>query len=67
MTREEIEQRIATINNEMTLIKSNYAKLEGHLAEAQHWLSSLTKPLEQSGRQINDEVNIEDACEVTQE
>ncbi len=39
MTKDELQTRIAQINNEMIQTKANYAKLEGHLGEAQHWLT----------------------------
>lgn len=41
MTKDELQLRIAQINNEMIQTKANYAKLEGHLGEAQHWLTEL--------------------------
>lgn len=41
MTKEELQTRIAQINNEMIQTKANYAKLEGHLGESQHWLTAV--------------------------
>ena len=43
MTKEELQDRIIAINNELTATKANQAKLEGHLAEAHHWLATLFK------------------------
>ncbi len=43
MTIDELQQRVITISNEMTLVKAHYAKLEGHLEEAQYWLTENTK------------------------
>jgi len=41
VTKDELQSRIAAINNEMIQTKANYAKLEGHLGEAQHWLTEV--------------------------
>lgn len=41
MNKQQIEERISAITNEMAMLKANYAKLEGHLNEAQHWLMQL--------------------------
>lgn len=38
MTKEQIQDRINQINNELIQTKANIAKLEGHLGEAQYWL-----------------------------
>lgn len=43
MTKEELEKRIILINIEMGQLKDNYKKLEGHLAENQHWLDETIK------------------------
>jgi prefoldin subunit 5 len=43
MNKQDLEQRISAITNEMSLVKANYAKLEGHLNECQHWLETLNK------------------------
>ena len=58
MNLEEIELRIKQISNEMTQTTALYAKLEGHLGEAQHWLSQLTckdKPKEETNGQTDGE------------
>ena len=47
VNKAELQERVATINAEIFQLKSNYAKLEGHLAEAQHWLSELIKSEEE--------------------
>ncbi len=41
MNKEELQQRIKNINDEMSAMRQNYAKLEGHLAENLHWLKQL--------------------------
>jgi len=41
LNKEKLQERIDTINNQMQVIKANYAQLEGHLAEANHWLNEL--------------------------
>jgi predicted nuclease with TOPRIM domain len=43
MTQQQLQERINLITNEMTQVRANYSKLEGHLAENQHWLSELIK------------------------
>jgi hypothetical protein len=43
LNKEELQQRIMQIDAEMTQLKANYAKLEGHMGEAQHWMSLLVK------------------------
>ena len=43
MTIATIELRIESIKNEMLQLKNSYSKLEGHLAEAMHWLTELNK------------------------
>lgn len=43
MNKQELEARIMQIDNEMTQLKANYAKAEGHLAECQHWMMELIK------------------------
>ena len=40
MNKEILLDRIKQIDQEMQTYKANYAKLEGHLAEATHWLST---------------------------
>ncbi len=50
MNKEQLQERITVISNEMAQIKAQYAKLEGHLQEATHWLSCLcTMESEQQG------------------
>lgn len=39
MEIQELQKRIADIHVEMGKVKDTYAKLEGHLAESQYWLS----------------------------
>ncbi len=61
MNKQEIQDRIIAINNEMTQLKANYAKLEGHLGEAQHWMSTLLKfETEQEAKSL--EVDCSDAA-----
>ena len=43
MNKEELEKRIALINIEMNQVKDTFKKLEGHLAETQHWHDELLK------------------------
>ena len=43
MNKEQLHERITTISDEMAVLKANYAKLEGHLGEATHWLTELLK------------------------
>lgn len=43
MNKEDLEKRIVLINIEMGQFKDNFKKLEGHLAETQHWLDELIK------------------------
>lgn len=39
MDKEQIELRIKNIQDEMQQVRAHYAKLEGHLVEAQYWLT----------------------------
>jgi DNA anti-recombination protein RmuC len=41
LNKDEIQKRIVDITNEMSNIKTAYGKLEGHLAESQHWLTQI--------------------------
>lgn len=43
MTKEELQERIIAINQELVQTRANGTKLEGHLAEAHHWLATLFK------------------------
>lgn len=43
MTKTELEQRIALIIREIEQNKANLVKLEGHMAEAQHWITEIVK------------------------
>lgn len=43
MTKAELEARISAIGVEMQQLKANYSKLEGHLAEANHWMQEMIK------------------------
>lgn len=55
MNKDDLQQRIDTINNQMTVLKSNYAQLEGHLAEANFWLEEV-KNKEQEINNTNIEI-----------
>jgi hypothetical protein len=61
LNKEQIQQRIDKINNEIIQVRSSYIKLEGHLAEAEHWLLELDRG-EKSGK-----IDNEDACQITEE
>lgn len=39
----ELTERISVIEQEMMVTRTNYSKMEGHLAEAKHWLAEITK------------------------
>lgn len=71
MNKEELQQRIMQIDAEMTQLKANYAKLEGHMSEAQHWMSLLVQgeqilaPLAEEA--CNGEANNESAEQTPQE
>jgi hypothetical protein len=41
MNKEDMRLRKIAIENEMQQYKNNYAKLEGHLAECNHWLAQM--------------------------
>lgn len=43
MNKIEIQARIEAINAEMTQMRTNYAKLEGHLSEARHWIIEIER------------------------
>jgi hypothetical protein len=43
LSKQELQDRVVMINNEMLQLKSNYNKLEGHLAETNHWLMEVIK------------------------
>lgn len=43
MIKEELQKRIITIKNELSQHRAGITKLEGHLAEANHWLASIFK------------------------
>lgn len=71
MDKQQLQERIAAITNEMVQTKANYAKLEGHLGEAQHWLNDLImkdahQDLNAQGEQ-NGEANQQGESEVASE
>lgn len=43
MNKEQLQQRITKIHNELAICKAQQSKLEGHLSEAIHWLAQLEK------------------------
>lgn len=43
MDKEELQNRIIAINKELADARTATMKLEGHLAEAHHWLATLYK------------------------
>ncbi len=49
MNKEEITKRVAQIHAEMETCKATYAKLEGHFAEANHWMQELHKKEAEEG------------------
>jgi hypothetical protein len=59
LNKQQIQARIEAINMEMIQTKSNYAKLEGHLGEATHWLAELLAKEEESNKQLDGQVNDE--------
>jgi hypothetical protein len=40
---QELQERIALLNRDLVQIRANYAKVEGHLDEAHHWLHQMQK------------------------
>ncbi|HWW39639.1 hypothetical protein [Pedobacter sp.] len=43
VNKADIEDRVLKIKAEMESTKANFAKLEGHLAEAMHWLEMINQ------------------------
>lgn len=43
MNKQDLENRIESITAELAQFRAHYAKLEGHLGEAQHWLSLINE------------------------
>lgn len=43
LTKQELQDRMVALTNEMGQVRANYAKLEGHLGETQHWLAAVIK------------------------
>ena len=43
VNKSDIEDRVLKIKTEMEQTKANFAKLEGHLAEAMHWLEIINQ------------------------
>lgn len=72
MNKEDLQNRIITINKDLLNMRANVLKLEGHLSEANYWLATIFKiemdnentesaeivPIREAG---NDEVNIQGA------
>jgi len=54
LNREQINKRIQDINGEMATLRASHSKLEGHLAEAIHWLSQLDKPEENPSDEVKE-------------
>jgi hypothetical protein len=68
MNKHEIQARIDIINNEMIQTKANYAKLEGHLDEARHWMAQAMKKEEQAQMENDKEhLNVEVNNEATEQ
>lgn len=43
LTKEELQNRIIAINEELIQTRNNAVKLQGHLDEAHHWLATMHK------------------------
>lgn len=67
LTKEMVQERIAKVQAEMEQTKANFAKLEGHLSEALHWLSELTKREEEAKEADCGDVNDQEQEQATQE
>ena len=57
MNKEAIVERVARIHADMETCKSTYVKLEGHLAEAEHWIKEIyAKEKEQEAQEQTPEL-----------
>ena len=72
MNKEELQNRIIAINKELADARTATMKLEGHLAEAHHWLATMfkaemealpTEPVEPCKELEDGEVNSEEQSE----
>jgi hypothetical protein len=63
-----VQARIVAINQDIELFKTNFSKLEGHLAESNYWLGELlkkaaeevkAKELQDGGQEVHPEGNQE--------
>ena len=43
MNKEELQQRIIALSNDLAQVKANYVKLEGHLEESNYWFMEILK------------------------
>ncbi len=50
MDKQQLQERIKNINDEMASMRQNYAKLEGHLAESLHWLKGIEQKELEDGK-----------------
>ena len=66
-TKEMVQERITKVQAEMEQTKANFAKLEGHLSEALHWLAELTKREDEAKEADCDDVNEQEQEQPTQE
>ncbi len=74
MNKAELEHRIELITHELTQTKAMYVKIEGHLAEAQHWLKTMVEaensnipnpePINETCEEPNGDINSEVPVEV---
>jgi len=62
MDKEAIVERVAKIHAEMETCKATYAKLEGHLGEAQYWMKELHAKEQEALEEALDEAAEETEC-----
>ena len=63
MDKELIQERIDTIKKEMEVTKSNFAKLEGHLGEATHWMATIEKSERDAAELVNELVEKQETAD----
>lgn len=65
LNKEQIQQRIDAINQEMINAKARYAQLEGHLSESMHWKATIEQEEQEAEKLVTELVN--ESIEAAQE
>jgi len=67
VNKKDIEDRVIKIKAEMEQTTANFAKLQGHLAEAMHWLEIINQVGAEFEKTLEAEKNVQASSQDTQQ